>query len=563
MAGILVLDPGAGRAWADWAAGLPGKIYRTRRPEEVLVALREEKIALVLLPEGEIQLAREIKEVARGSLVAVVREHWPVAPGKRPEVDEWLPGTDREEFLARMWGLLELREANEIWRASGEKGEDGAWHPFLDEGGFVGPGRVSLDQFVRVVPAEVFARHLALTLGSTVSLVPLEEDGPWVEYLGSFYCRAVRDSSQRKGEQAPCSYGHWLVAARAMVRGEPVEGSCPGGLPLWALPVDLTFRRLRYPLGAWCVGWPGVPPERDVWKKLEIPWELLRREVADLAAQGWHRGPLRNLARATLDYLSRDFSERYLTAFTTFVAVMRARGASTLAGGYGPEVERAEKLATIGRMAAGILHEIRNPLTSIRGFVQLVAEKRPPQDPEREYLDIVLEELDRVGDYITHFLHLAKPEQRRRTEVDLVDLLRGIMVLVESQGLLKDIEVVQEYASALPPIVADPGQIRQVLLNLIQNAFQAMPHGGRLTVRAYLAAEERMVVVDVEDTGIGIPEEHLPRLGEFFFTTKEDGTGLGLALTFRIVREHGGTIEVWSRVGQGSRFTVRLPYQVS
>jgi len=563
MAGILVLDPGAGRAWADWAAGLPGKIYRTRRPEEVLVALREEKIVLVLLPEGEIQLAREIKEVARGSLVAVVRECWPVGPGRRSEVDEWLPAADREEFLVRVRGLLELREANEIWRASWEKGEEGAWYPFLEEGGFVGPGRVTLDQFVRVVPAEVFARHLALTTGGTVSLVPLEEDGPQVEYLGSSYCRAVHDLLARKGEQGQCSYGHWLVAARAMVRGEPVEGSCPGGLELWALPVDLTFRSLRYPLGAWCVGWPGVPPEREVRKNPELPWELLHRKVADLVAQGRYQRRLRGLVRATLDYLNRDFSERYCKAFTTFVAVMRARGTKVFGGEYVFEVERAEKLATIGRMAASIVHEIRNPLTSIRGFVQLLAEKRPAQDPEREYLDIVLEELDRVNEYITHFLQLAKPEQRRRTEVDLVDLLRGIMVLAESQGLLRDIEVVQEYASALPPVFADPGQIRQVFLNLIQNAFQAMPHGGRLTVRAYPAAEERMVAVDVEDTGTGIPEEHLPRLGEFFFTTKEDGTGLGLALTFRIVREHGGTIEVWSRVGQGSRFTVRLPYQAS
>ncbi|MBC7105857.1 MAG: hypothetical protein H5T97_07945 [Firmicutes bacterium] len=307
------------------------------------------------------------------------------------------------------------------------------------------------------------------------------------------------------------------------------------------------------------MGWPGFPPRGELSGRLETPGDVLRREAADLAVRGRQGRVLLGLARATLEYLNRDFSERYLLAFTTFVAVMRARGVTTWAGGYGAEVERAEKLASIGRMAAGIIHEIRNPLTSIRGFVQLVAEKRPPQDPEREYLDIVLEELDRVGDYITHFLQLAKPEQRRRTEVNLVELLRGIMVLVESQGLLRDIQVVQEYQSGLPPVIADPGQIRQVLLNLIQNAFQAMPHGGRLTVRAYLAAEDGMVAVDVEDTGVGIPEEHLSRLGEFFFTTKEDGTGLGLALSYRIVREHGGTIEVRSRVGEGSKFTVRLP----
>ena len=486
MAGILVLDPGAGRAWADWAAGLPGKIYRTRRPEEVLVALREEKIVLVLLPEGEIQLVREIKEVARGSLVAVVRECWPVGPGRRSEVDEWLPAADREEFLARVRGLLELREANEIWCASGEKGEEGAWHPFLDEGGFVGPGRVTLDQFVRVVPAEVFARHLALTAGGTVSLVPLEEDGPQVEYLGSSYCRAVHELLARKGEQGQCSYGHWLVAARAMARGEPVEGSCPGGLEVWALPVDLTFRRLRYPLGAWCVGWPGVPPEREVRKNPELPWELLHREVADLAAQGRHRGPLRGLVRATLDYLSRDFSERYLTAFTTFVAVMRARGTRLFGGEYGSEVERAEKLATIGRMAAGIIHEIRNPLTSIKILIHSLADDQATPAAREKDLAVIEGEIGRMNGIIKQFLDFARPRPPSLEPVEIERLLDETLSLLKYEMEIEKIRCEKDYTIGLPAVPVDSEQMKQVFLNLMLNAIQAMKGGGTLRISTAL-----------------------------------------------------------------------------
>ncbi|WP_051276426.1 two-component system sensor histidine kinase NtrB [Desulfovirgula thermocuniculi] len=219
-----------------------------------------------------------------------------------------------------------------------------------------------------------------------------------------------------------------------------------------------------------------------------------------------------------------------------------------------------EKLAVAGQMAASIAHELRNPLTSIRGFAQLLGD-RLKDEKDREYLEVIIQEIDRANEIIRNFLLLTRPAQEKRQHIDLNTILRELLPLIESQCILARVELHLDLDPGLPEVVAHPDQIKQVLLNLIHNALQAM-EGQRtkkltLTTRWLPATGE--VLFSVADTGHGMPEEVILQLGTPFFTTKETGTGLGLTITYRIVESHGGRIEVSSRQGLGSEFRVYFP----
>jgi len=216
-----------------------------------------------------------------------------------------------------------------------------------------------------------------------------------------------------------------------------------------------------------------------------------------------------------------------------------------------------EKLAVLGELAAGAAHEIRNPLTSIRGFMQILQSRVDPDGEEKEYLGIVMEQIDRIDEIINDLLLMARPSRLRLRECRLQELLDEVLVLVERDAAGASVRVNRVYDETLPSARLDPSQIKQVFLNLVRNAIEAMPGGGELTVATRSAGAT--IEVAVEDTGEGIPPEYLPKLFTPFFTTKESGTGMGLAISFGIVRSHGGEIEVESLRGRGTTFTVRLP----
>ncbi|MGB9661818.1 MAG: two-component system sensor histidine kinase NtrB [Moorellaceae bacterium] len=218
-----------------------------------------------------------------------------------------------------------------------------------------------------------------------------------------------------------------------------------------------------------------------------------------------------------------------------------------------------EKLAMVGELAAGMAHEIRNPLTSIRGFLQLLQRKFDGEGPEHEYFQIMLEELDRINLIIKEFLSLAKPSQPQLKITDINVLISEALLLAEQEALMN--EVVLEFIPGenIPLVFLDPAQIKQVVLNLVSNAIQATGPKGRVEVSSLYDPEEQMVIIGVKDNGPGIPPDKLHRIFEPFFTTKENGTGLGLTLSLRIVESHKGRIRVSSKVGEGSYFQVYLP----
>lgn len=222
------------------------------------------------------------------------------------------------------------------------------------------------------------------------------------------------------------------------------------------------------------------------------------------------------------------------------------------------EIRQAEKLAVVGRFAAGMAHEVRNPLTSAHGFLQLLKKDFAEGSKESNYINIALAEIARVNRIIRDFLSLAKPQEPRLEVTDLNSILSTIVLLVDNQAFLQGCEIRLDLGSDLPPIIADPNQLRQVFLNLIRNALEAMPTGGLLKISSRYYPEGKKVELCFQDTGPGIPKAVLKNIFQPFFTTKEGGTGLGLPISHRIIISHGGDIRV-SSSHQGTEFVISLP----
>lgn len=222
------------------------------------------------------------------------------------------------------------------------------------------------------------------------------------------------------------------------------------------------------------------------------------------------------------------------------------------------QMQRTDKLATVGKIAAGIAHEIRNPLTTIKGFLQMMEHRFRAQEmtAELQYIQVMLGEIERVNSLVSELLLLAKPHQAQKQPCSLRSLMNDLNPLIESQALLRGIEY-ECAVDDVPMIIGDAALLKQVILNLVKNAFEAMENGGILRVRISLASDGR-VQLDVSDTGPGIPYYQMDKIFDAFYTTKEKGTGLGLPICQRIVAEHGGEIRVSSK-GFGTTFSVLLP----
>ena len=221
---------------------------------------------------------------------------------------------------------------------------------------------------------------------------------------------------------------------------------------------------------------------------------------------------------------------------------------------------QSEKLASIGKLAAGIAHEINNPLGGILIYSHLLLEEMKKESPQYENLRKIVKETARCKDIVKGLLEFARPREPEMTPTNINDVVSKALSLFERQALFQNISIDKSYGD-LPRIVADGGQLLQVFTNIIVNAAEAMDGNGVLTIKTYLDARSDCLKVEFTDTGHGIPEEDKKRLFEPFFTTKEvgKGTGLGLAISYGIVQKHQGSIEVKSEVGKGSTFTVILP----
>ena len=221
------------------------------------------------------------------------------------------------------------------------------------------------------------------------------------------------------------------------------------------------------------------------------------------------------------------------------------------------QMSRAEHLATLGELAAGLAHEIRNPLAGIAGVIEIIGRDLPETSPNREILREVQAEVLHIKRILSDLLDYARPKPPDFRAGDLNEVAARAVSLARQQVLSKPIEIELKTAPDLKPVEHDSTQIQQVLLNLLLNAIQAIEDKGRITVE--VGVEDSTAVITVADNGRGMTAEQLKSIFRPFFTTKGQGTGLGLSLARRIVESHEGKIEVTSAPGQGSRFTVCLP----
>jgi signal transduction histidine kinase len=231
---------------------------------------------------------------------------------------------------------------------------------------------------------------------------------------------------------------------------------------------------------------------------------------------------------------------------------------------------RSARLAAVGEMAAGVAHELNNPLTTVTGFVELVLSDLPPDSQQKDDLQLVLEEAHRARGVVRRLLDFSRPAEDLRVRTDLSELVTQVIPLVSHLARTSGVTIITELSEGLPWIDLDPNQIKQVLLNLIHNGLQAMSNGGVLTISTFMETREvgnktdDYMAFKVTDTGDGIPPEILERIFEPFFSTRPagKGTGLGLSVSYGIITSHGGWIEVDSSSGMGSRFTVFLPVNI-
>ncbi|MBM7649612.1 PAS domain S-box-containing protein [Bacillus ectoiniformans] len=217
-------------------------------------------------------------------------------------------------------------------------------------------------------------------------------------------------------------------------------------------------------------------------------------------------------------------------------------------------MRKSEKLTVVGELAAGVAHEIRNPLTSIKGFIHLLKEEN---DERKSYFDIIESELERINLIVNEFLVLGKPQAMKFEKKNLSLLINDVMTLLSAQANLNGVHMRPNFTEGIPLIYCDENQLKQVFINIIKNAIEAMPAGGCIWIDTYMNGDQ--LVASIKDEGAGISEDRLEKLGEPFYSTKEKGTGLGLMVSFKILEAHGGTVHIESKVGEGTHVELAFP----
>jgi two-component system sporulation sensor kinase A len=222
-------------------------------------------------------------------------------------------------------------------------------------------------------------------------------------------------------------------------------------------------------------------------------------------------------------------------------------------------LRKTDKLSVIGQLAAGVAHEIRNPLTSLKGFIQLL---QSGLNENKEYYTIMLSELDRINFIVSELLLLSKPQVIELQYKDLRALLQHVVVLLETQAIMNNIQIFILFESDIPLIKCEENKIKQAFINILKNAIEAMPSGGEIHIKVKVLNHDKVVIRFI-DQGYGIPEERIGKLGEPFYTTKEKGTGLGLMICYKIIEAHQGSICINSKKNQGTSIDVTLPISVN
>jgi signal transduction histidine kinase len=222
------------------------------------------------------------------------------------------------------------------------------------------------------------------------------------------------------------------------------------------------------------------------------------------------------------------------------------------------QIRENEKLGVLGELAAGIAHEVRNPLTTLKGFLQLIKADRNLYDPS--FIELMLTEVDRIEMITDEFMSVARPHAHLFKSEDIVEIIQYVVKFMQPQALLKSVDIQLKSCEILPPLVCEKNQLKQVFINLIKNAIEAMPKGGNIYIELK-KTNLGFVDIDFRDEGIGIPEDVVEKLGQPFFTLKDGGNGLGLMMCRKIIEAHNGQMEIKSKMNVGTTFIVSLPYE--
>jgi two-component system, NtrC family, sensor kinase len=224
---------------------------------------------------------------------------------------------------------------------------------------------------------------------------------------------------------------------------------------------------------------------------------------------------------------------------------------------------RADRLASLGTLAAGLAHEIKNPLVAIKTFTQLLPERFDDEEFRNYFTNVAAGEIDRISTLVTELLEFSRPSGPFFQQENLNDVLDKMITLIKTEAKQKEVTIETALADDLPTITIDKEQIKQVIINILLNAIQATPEKGSILVATRKIAKSNgspgFVQVEISDTGIGIPEQELDKIFTPFFTTRAKGSGLGLAISHQIIQEHEGNIDVRSAVQKGTTFTINLP----
>lgn len=217
---------------------------------------------------------------------------------------------------------------------------------------------------------------------------------------------------------------------------------------------------------------------------------------------------------------------------------------------------QAERLSSLGEIAAGVVHEIRNPLGAIRGAVEIMEDELAAGSPRREFAAIAKSEVERLNKIVGEFLHFARPAKPEKKIINVNEIVHSVRHLIEQQALAQNVSLEENLAENLPLVLLDAEQIKQILLNLAINSLQAMSNGGKLTFQTF--ADDKNLAVSVTDTGGGIDDSIIDKIFDPFFTTKEKGLGLGLSVAFRIAQQHGAVLQARNK-DDGAVFILSLP----
>jgi len=225
------------------------------------------------------------------------------------------------------------------------------------------------------------------------------------------------------------------------------------------------------------------------------------------------------------------------------------------------QILRSETLSAIGVFASGVAHELATPISSLVSYVQVVKKKMTAHGQSDGEMEIIEQELLRCRNILRGMLAFARAPEEQKTSTDINGMLQDLLALIKYQAKYKSVEITEKLSQAIPTVMAIPGQLRQVFMNLIMNALQSMPEGGKLEVETFAKGDR--IGIKIADTGCGISEDDIGKVFQPFYTSKNTGTGLGLSISYRTVKEHGGNMEVMSREGKGTIFYVYLPVKPS